>query len=168
MTVSDDTFRRVMRRWGTGVTVVTVRHGNEVRAILVTSFLSVSIDPPTVLVSIRRGGETHRLLEAGKVFAVNLLNDGQADLAHRLGYAGDETLRSLRGVAHHFGTTGAPIFDDSMAWLDCRVIDQHETKDHTLYIGLVEAGDEIDSHPLVHWERRFWRLDTVHTLTTSD
>src|SRR5579859_4019726 len=108
MPVSGESFRQVMRQWASGVTVVTVRHEAAVRAILVTSFLSVGIDPPTVLVSIKRDGETHRLLEEARVFAVNFLHEGQAELAQSLGYANDPEARALRSVPFHAGVTGAP------------------------------------------------------------
>jgi flavin reductase (DIM6/NTAB) family NADH-FMN oxidoreductase RutF len=156
--VSGDRFRDAMRRWASGVTVVTVRHDEHVRAILVTSFLSVSLDPPTVLVSIRRDGETHRLLEASRLFAVNLLRAEQAALATALGYANDPAARSLATAAYHSAATGAPILDDCLAFLDCRIVEQFETKDHTLYVGLVEASDAGEGAPLVHWERAFHRL----------
>jgi flavin reductase len=157
--LSDDAFRRVMRRWASGVTVVTVRHEEHVRAMLVTSFLSVSLDPPLILVSIKRGGDTHRLLEASQRFAVNILHDGHADLANRLGYLNEESARSLRTVPFHSGVTGAPILDDCLAYLDCRVVEQHEATDHTLYVGQVEDGAERDGYPLMHWERAFHRLE---------
>ena len=117
MPVDGELFRRVMRQWASGVTVVTVRHDAQVRAILVTSFLSVAIDPATVLVSIRRDGETHRLLEAGRVFAVNLLREDQAPLARSLGYADDPEARSLRAIrtmsaspAHRCWTIASPTW----------------------------------------------------------
>lgn len=158
MPLSGEQFRQVMRQWASGVNVVTVRHDDAIRAILVTSFLSVAIDPPTVLVSIRRDGETHRLLEAGGVFAVNLLREDQAALARRLGYADDPDARSLRTIAHHTGSTGAPLLDDCLAGLDCRVIGAFPTRDHTLFLGQVEEATDHGGAPLLHWERDFRRL----------
>jgi flavin reductase (DIM6/NTAB) family NADH-FMN oxidoreductase RutF len=159
MPVSDDSFRQVMRQWASGVTVVTVRHEAAVRAILVTSFLSVGLDPPTVLVSIKRDGETHRMLEAGRVFAVNFLHEEQAELANSLGYANDPDARALRTVPFHTGATGAPVLDDCLCYLDCRVIDAFETRDHTLYVGVVDAVGGGERRPLLHWERGFRRLE---------
>ncbi|MGI8912546.1 MAG: flavin reductase family protein [Chloroflexota bacterium] len=159
MPVSGDSFRQVMRQWASGVTVVTVRHEAAVRAILVTSFLSVGIDPPTVLVSIKRDGETHRLLEAARVFAVNFLHQEQGELAQSLGYANDPAARALRTVSFHAGVTGAPLLDDCLAYLDCRVMEAFETRDHTLYVGVVEDAAGEDRRPLLHWERGFRRLE---------
>lgn len=159
MPVSGDSFRQVMRQWASGVTVVTVRHEVAVRAILVTSFLSVGLDPPTVLVSIKRDGETHRMLEAGRIFAVNFLHEEQADLANSLGYANDPDSRALRNVPYHSGATGAPLLDDALSYLDCRVIDAFETRDHTLYVGVVEDAGGGTRRPLLHWERNFRRLE---------
>jgi flavin reductase (DIM6/NTAB) family NADH-FMN oxidoreductase RutF len=159
MPVSDESFRQVMRQWASGVTVVTVRHEAAVRAILVTSFLSVGLDPPTVLVSIKRDGETHRMLEMGRIFAVNFLHEEQADLANGLGYANDPDARALRTVPYHVGVTGAPVLDDSLCYLDCRVIDAFQTRDHTLYVGVVEDAGGGTQRPLLHWERGFRRLE---------
>lgn len=158
MPVSGDSFRQVMRQWASGVTVVTVRHSTAVRAILVTSFLSVGLDPPTVLVSIKRDGETHRLLEAARVFAVNILHEGQAELAQSLGYANDPEARALRNIPFHVGVTGAPLLNDCACYLDCRVIEAFETRDHTLYVGVVEDAAGEGQRPLLHWDRAFRRL----------
>jgi flavin reductase (DIM6/NTAB) family NADH-FMN oxidoreductase RutF len=158
MPVSGDSFRQVMRQWASGVTVVTVHHETAVRAILVTSFLSVGLDPPTVLVSIKRDGETHRLLEAARVFAVNFLHERQAELAQRLGYANDPEARALRNEPFHTGVTGAPLLDECACYLDCRVIEAFETRDHTLYIGVVEDAAGEGQRPLLHWDRAFRRL----------
>jgi 3-hydroxy-9,10-secoandrosta-1,3,5(10)-triene-9,17-dione monooxygenase reductase component len=158
MPVSGDKFRQVMRQWASGVTVVTVRHETAVRAILVTSFLSVGLDPPTVLVSIKRDGETHRLLEAARTFAVNFLHQGQGELAQSLGYANDPDARALRSVPFHAGVTGAPLLDDCACYLDCRVMDAYETRDHTLYVGVVEDAAGEGQRPLLHWDRAFRRL----------
>ena len=158
MPVSGDSFRQVMRQWASGVTVVTVRHEAAVRAILVTSFLSVGLEPPTVLVSIKRDGETHKLLEAARVFAVNFLHQEQAELAQSLGYANDPDARALRSVPYHAGVTGAPLLDDCACYLDCRVIEAFETRDHTLYVGVVEDAAGEGLRPLLHWERAFRRL----------
>lgn len=163
MPVSGDSFRRVMRQWASGVTVVTVRHEAAVRAILVTSFLSVGLEPPTVLVSIKRDGETHRLLEAARVFAVNFLHQEQAELAQSLGYANDPAVRALRSVPFHTGVTGAPLLDDCAGYLDCRVVEAFETRDHTLYVGQVEDAAGEGRRPLLHWERAFRRLQEEET-----
>ncbi len=163
MPLSGDAFRQVMRRWASGVTVVTTRHNDRVRAILVTSFISVAVDPVTVLVSISRSGETHHILESSKVFAVNILHEGQASLANRLGYLNEPAARALIGVPHHAEVTGAPILDDCLAYLDCRVMTSFETAQHTLYVGVVEAGAEFNRRPLLHWERAFHALEVPET-----
>jgi flavin reductase (DIM6/NTAB) family NADH-FMN oxidoreductase RutF len=167
MPVSGDDFRSAMRQWASGVTVVTARNGEERRAILVTSFLSVSLDPPTILVSIKRGGTTHRVLEAGRIFAVHILHEDQAAFATALGYDNDEEARSLRSTTYWEGPSGAPILDDCLAYLDCRVVDTYEAKDHTLYIGLVEACGMNAGGPLLHWEREFRRMALEPRATRS-
>ncbi|MCL4545288.1 MAG: flavin reductase family protein [Chloroflexi bacterium] len=158
MTVSSNEFRKAMRQWASGVTVVTVQHNGVPRAMLATSFLSVSIQPASILVSIRRDGLTHDLMVKSGSFAVHILRDDQGDMAERLGYANDEDYRLLRSVAYTLSSNGSPILEDCLACLDCRIATTIETVDHTLFIGEVLATTVMPGSPLVHWARAFHAL----------
>lgn len=139
--VDPDQFRQVMGNFATGVTVVTLpepHHG-----ITVNSFTSVSLDPPIVLVCIDHETETYDRLEGGdNAFCVNILASDQQHLGEhfaRMGEHGDPFTDEPTSAA----VTGAPIFEDALAYLDCSLFDAVDAGDHTIYVGEVEAADAL-------------------------
>lgn len=136
--VDPDQFRQVMGNFATGVTVVTLpepHHG-----ITVNSFASVSLDPPLVLMCIDHETETYQRLQGGDAaFCVNLLAADQQHLGEhfaRMVDHGDPFVEDPTGTE----VTGAPIFEEALAFLDCSLFDSLESGDHTIYVGEVEAA----------------------------
>src|SRR5262245_32747998 len=103
-------YRKVMSQFVTGVTVVTGRAGDEIHGMTVNAFCSVSIAPPTVLVSLARGSRTEELIQKGRVFAVNILGGSQAELSDRFaGRHKDREADRFEGFEWTTAVTGAPI-----------------------------------------------------------
>ena len=109
--ISPELFRGVMRRWTSGVTVATLRVGEEVRGITMSSFISVSLDPPLVLISIDKRARSHELaLRAGR-YCVHLLAEDQRLLSDRFAShdAGDHTLVVGQIESGEVGPPKAPL-----------------------------------------------------------
>jgi len=139
--VDGDQLRTVMGNFAAGVTVVTLSEPHH--GITVNAFASVSLSPPLVLICIDHGTETHeRLSGDADGYCVNVLADDQQHLGEH--FAGmtehddpfvDEPTRTE--------VTGAPAFEDSLAYLDCTLFDEIEAGDHTIYVGAVEAAEAL-------------------------
>lgn len=158
MPVTAEQFRGTLRHWASGVSIVTTRRDNGVQAITVSSFASVSLDPPLILICIDDKARSHATIDAERAFAVNILRDDQQALSDQAaGRSGDAGTR-LEGVAHTRAATGAPILEDCLAWLDCALVARHEGGDHTIYIGRVEACGSSDGEPLVYHVSKYRRL----------
>lgn len=165
MTVADNTFRSAMRHWVSGVTVVTAaqRSANPV-GITVSSFTSVSMEPPLVLVCIHKETESAAAIVAVQCFGVNILDANQSDLSGRFagydpGFPKDsDRFRDLT-VSHL--TTGAPILDAALVAFDCKVQTTTDGGTHHIFIAQVEAVvmREADAMPLVYYNRDYPRLD---------
>jgi flavin reductase (DIM6/NTAB) family NADH-FMN oxidoreductase RutF len=140
MPVSADEFRNALRRWASGVSVITTRRERGIRGITVSSFCSLSLDPPLVLICIDRKARMHPLIPAAGAFAVNILAADQQALSDRAAGRSGEQGTWLEGIALHTARTGAPLLRDCLAWLDCLLVDQHEGGDHTIFVGRVEAA----------------------------
>ena len=84
--VDPTAFREVMARFPSGVTVVTSNRGERRFGITASSFVSVSVKPPLVLVCLKKALHTHAVIEESKAFAVNILGIHQLDVA--LSFAG--------------------------------------------------------------------------------
>jgi flavin reductase (DIM6/NTAB) family NADH-FMN oxidoreductase RutF len=155
------TFRRVMSRFITGVTVITSRAGESIHGMTCNAFCSVTLAPPTVLVSLATASRTARLIEEGRVFAVNVLGEGQ--VAHSDRFAGrhkDREADRFEGFEWRTAITGAPIFPASLAYLDCTLAGAHPVGDHTLFLGEVrDARCDEAGRPLIYGLSRYLLLE---------
>lgn len=148
MPVSPGEFRGALRRWASGVSIVTTRGGRGVQGITVASFCSLSLDPPLILICINRSARSHRLITEQRCFGVNILRQDQqplSDIAAGRALMGGGLGRPETRTA----STGAPILPNVLAWLDCALVEQHEGGDHTIFVGRVEAAGHGDGTPLV-------------------
>ena len=138
MPVSPESLRNLLGRRSASVAVATARVGDRVHGMTVTAFTEVSLDPPLVLVCADKSSDTHPVIAAGGVFALNLLASDQAVLSNRFASKRDEE-RRFEGIAWETEVTGAPILPGTLGALDCRVVAAHEGGDHVIYVGQIEA-----------------------------
>ena len=151
MPIDPDAFKKALRGWASGVTVVTSRAGDKVHGMTVSAFSSVSADPPLVLVCANRASTTHGIIEEGGVFAVNILAAHQQEVSNVFASSKHEDSR-LERVGWTEGATGAPIIDEALASLECRVRSAHHEGSHTIYIGQVESVRASDADPLLYYK----------------
>jgi flavin reductase (DIM6/NTAB) family NADH-FMN oxidoreductase RutF len=136
-----DDLRSVMRRFPSGVSVVTVDADGDRIGVTMGSLISVSLEPPLVAITVGKDNALHELLRAAGVFGVSLLRGDQADVAARFAL-GMPPLMLWHGVEVRVGTTGAPLVAAALGWLECRVHAEHEVGDHTLFVGEVVNVEE--------------------------
>ncbi|WP_321572648.1 flavin reductase family protein [Parafrankia colletiae] len=153
-----DAFRKVVGRFATGVTVLTTVVDGRHLAMTANSFVSVSLEPLLVLVSVRQDARFHDPLLAAGVWGVSVLaadmSQASRDFARR-GGAPDPGDRQLRGWAHSLGPrTGVALLDGALALLECGTVATHPAGDHTLVVGEVMglARPRPDATPLVFYE----------------
>ena len=158
--VTPEDFRAALRHFPSGVTIVTLRAGDEVHGLTVSAFASVSPVPPLVVVAIDHKHYAHELLQReGAVFGVNILHHGQRELSDRFAWVKDEDRFAVGNWTT--AVTGAPILADAAAWLDCTIHSQMPAGTHTLFVGEVRASGVpvIDRPPLIYWSRSYRALD---------
>lgn len=150
-TVDPAAFRRAMSRWTTGVTVVTTRDGAHDLGLTVNSFLSVSLAPPSVMVSIGDESNSAPVIRRTKRFAVNVLREGQSAISTQMAQVGTGDSK-FQGVGIHRGTTGLALIDGALLSLECRVVGELRASDHGLFLGEVVGVDlGEDGLPLVFY-----------------
>ena len=159
MTISPEDFRDALRLFAAGVTLVTSRSGERRHGMTVTAFTSVSADPPLIAVVIDQAHTLNELLaDAGAPFAVNFLTSEQEELSNRFAFEKSED----RFAEGDWGeaVTGAPILNDALAWLDCRVTERFPGGTHIIYLGSIEASRIApqDTEPLIYWDRGYRRI----------
>ncbi|GAB4428258.1 MAG: flavin reductase family protein [Anaerolineales bacterium] len=157
--LNPDTLREAMRAWSSGVTIVTATHKGETHGMTVSSFTSVAVEPPMIIVSLQTDSRTHNLVWKARAFAVTILSAGQQELSERFaGRIPDEKDR-MEGVEFDTLVTGAPLVKGGMSWFDCRVTQTIPVGSNTLFLGQVVAAKSLKhGEPLVYYDRNYRRL----------
>lgn len=157
--ISSDQLRLAMRMWATGVTIVTVESRGVRHGMTVSSFTSVSLDPPTVSISLEQNTRTHELINEAGAFGINFLSNQQQSLSERFaGQIGDRMDR-FEDLNTWILETGAPFLDGSLAYLDCMVHSMQPFGSNTLIIGSVVAAKTGNGNsPLLYFNRMYRRL----------
>ena len=153
-TVDPAQFRTVMGRFATGVTVVTFDREGQTAGMTANAFLSVSMNPTLVLVSVRRGSRFTQCVAVGGSYGVNFLGEDQEHLSRHFGG------RPQAGLEEpFFQHLGTPLLSGSLAQLVATVVDVHPAGDHLLYIGEVNylwSGPE--TRPLIFYSGAYKQM----------
>jgi flavin reductase (DIM6/NTAB) family NADH-FMN oxidoreductase RutF len=159
MALTKDEYRRLIGCFATGVTVITAARGEEVRGMTANAVTSVSLEPLLLLVCVDKRTVTHQFLEEAQHFAVNILAEDQEQVSRALASRDSEDARRLIGYRYHPGQTGAPILEDCLAYVECRVTEIIPGGDHSIFIGQVEGGEIMrDVPPLLFFRGKYSRL----------
>ena len=157
--IDPEILRKGMRQWASGVTVVTSHLGGERHGMTVSSFTSISLQPPLVLVSIEQGRRTHEMIEASGVFGVTILCVEQRGISDRFaGRVADGNDR-FEGIQTYTLTSGVSFISGGLAGLDCKVVAALDSGDHTLFIGdVVDIFIDSGHRPLLYYNRNYHQL----------
>jgi len=143
-------FRNVMGRFATGVTIVTVKVGDERRGMTANAVTSLSLYPPMLLVCVDKSASMHPLFEVAEAFAVNILAADQQQMSDFFARHSDAS-GALGGFPYEDGVTGVPVMDGALAAVECHVAERYAGGDHTIVLGRVEAihNERPDADPLL-------------------
>jgi flavin reductase (DIM6/NTAB) family NADH-FMN oxidoreductase RutF len=161
MGVEADVLRNAMRFWASGVTVVTSVSGERRAGVTASSFTSVALEPPSVLVCLQNHIETYRMIAETGVFGVSVLRSDQSKLSAQ--FAGfvqlPEGADRFYGVDTFQQVTGAPILAHAVAWMDCRLQAIHPVGSSGIIVGEVVAAGHTDGEkPVVYHNRGYYNL----------
>jgi flavin reductase (DIM6/NTAB) family NADH-FMN oxidoreductase RutF len=157
--VDAETLRHAMRQWATGVAVVTSVHDGAAHGMTASSFTSVSLTPPQVLISLALATRTYKLVRASRIFGVSLLGAGQEQISDIFAGRLADMEDRLSGMDTFTLVSGAPLLRDAIAHFDCRVIATFTSGTHTIFIGeVLAARSEESAEPLVYYDRAYRTL----------
>lgn len=146
-------LRDTLGRFATGVTVVTALKNGETHGMTANAFVSVSLDPPLVLVSLDNRSHMHRILPSAGRYGISVLAEDQTALSDH--FAGRTTENA---DISFISRAGAALLDGAVAHFVVRVVDTHPAGDHTLYVGLVEFFECGDDKPLLFYAGKYQQL----------
>lgn len=157
MTERDAELRRILGHFATGVSVVTTSVRGVPHGLTVNSFASLSLEPPQIVVCLKRGNRSSGAFALAGHFAVNVLAEGQVDLARLFASTREE---KFAGVEHAPGNaSGAPLLAGAHAWLECEVGERVAAPGtHDIVIGRLLGYSLGDGPPLVFYRGRYHRL----------
>ncbi len=139
--MSGSDLREAMRRFPSGVAVLTVNAERERAAVTVGSVVSLSLEPPLVGVALGVHTPLHELVRECGAFALSLLGAGQEAVAQHFARGGIPPVALWQGVETREGVTGAPLLVEAAAWVECRLAGEAPAGDHTLFVGEVVAAE---------------------------
>ena len=149
-------MRRAMRRWVTGVSIVTAAHDGKRHGMTVNSFVSVSIDPPLVTVTLANTTRTHKLVSESGRFGVTILDIHQQTVSDRFAGRIPEDGDRFHGLEVFSLSGQVPLLKGGLAALECRVVHRYEMPHSTLFVGEVEqVWVREDGEPLVYVNRAY-------------
>jgi 3-hydroxy-9,10-secoandrosta-1,3,5(10)-triene-9,17-dione monooxygenase reductase component len=150
-------FRQVLGHFCTGVVIIAGSHDGEPVGLTVQSFTSLSLEPPLVSFAVGRTSSTWPRLRDAGTFSVNILAEDQEALCRTFATSGAD---KFAGVGWRPGASGAPLLDDVLAWLECRIDIEHDAGDHILVIGRVTGLDVgREGKPLLFYRGGFGRFE---------
>jgi flavin reductase (DIM6/NTAB) family NADH-FMN oxidoreductase RutF len=155
------TFRDVIGRFATGVTVVTTTDGDSAVGMTANAVSSVSLDPFLVLVCVDKLTLAHEHLNDADGFAVNILAQGQGELSTFFASTGrGEEGDAMGGFPYQLSDRGTPLLDGTIGWLDCRPWQRYDGGDHTIVVGEVRglALTQPDVDPLLFFAGGYRQL----------
>jgi flavin reductase (DIM6/NTAB) family NADH-FMN oxidoreductase RutF len=158
MTIDPDSFRSVLGRFASGITVVTTRDADgRDMGMTVSAFCSVSLDPPLVQGCVDHAATLYAALAVSTRYGVSILASEQEALSRR--FATAESTRRFDGIGYRRGESGVLLLDDALAQLECRIVASHATGDHTMFVGEVESATARSARPLLYYRGGYAQLE---------
>lgn len=154
-------FRATMARFTTGVAVVTTIVDGIDHAMTASSFVSLSLEPPLVLVCVERDSRFHEAIAVAEHWGVSFLAEGQQDCARWFATKGRPLEDQMAKVAHRRGSTGIALIDGAIGHVECRTTDIHPAGDHDIVIGHVQTLEQSEGSPLVYFRGRYRGLEPI-------
>jgi len=153
--MDDIMFRNAMSKFATGITVVTTEKDGQAHGMTVNAFMSVSLNPKLIVVSIDKRASMLHILQETKKYAVSILNEDQKE--YSMIFAGQ--LKDRREVDFDW-LNGLPVLKDAVARITCEVFSEYEAGDHILFFGKVTGGEVSDRDPLVYFNRMYGKFNS--------
>ena len=154
--VTPQTFRQTLGRFASGVTVVTMVENGETHGITVSAFLSGSLEPPLILVSIDKKAHSHTRLMNVAHYGVSILSETQQTLSNHFANRDPDVVPEFEKLQDF------PVLKHALAQLVCKTVQHVDAGDHTLFIGQIEAlAWQEAGKPLVYFHGGYQKIEKL-------
>lgn len=158
MPISGEAYKQIGRAAAGAVSIVAAfdLRTNATVALTVSSFVTLSFEPPLVMFAIQHNADSYPAMVSSKAFGVSLLTEQQAELGKRFASKGPEKIACTQ---FEIGTTlQVPLIPAALGQIECRTSQINLSGDHAIIIGLVEAARTTNGSPLLYFARGFGRF----------
>lgn len=139
-------FRNACGRFATGITIVSTEVDGEKHGMTANGFMSVSLEPPLILVSVGKKARSHDLIAQSGTYGVSVLTDEQQVYSNHFAGRPDESLDIPWEELD-----GNPVIGGTLAQISAKVVDAHEAGDHTLFIAEVTNFNYTEGKPILYY-----------------
>jgi flavin reductase (DIM6/NTAB) family NADH-FMN oxidoreductase RutF len=159
LTVDSEKLRQAMRAWTSGVTIVTTSYEGEKHGMTVSSFTSIALEPPIIIISLQTDSRTHKLVSQSNAFGVTVLAQDQQEISDRFAGRIPDAEDRFVDIETESLVTGAPFIKGGLAYLDCRVTQVIPVGSNTLFLAeVVAARGDREGQPLVYHDGGYRQL----------
>ncbi|WP_226037532.1 flavin reductase family protein [Aquibacillus saliphilus] len=153
-------FRDAMGKFSTGVTVVATEMNGHVHGMTANAFMSVSLEPKLIVISVMNDANTLTRIKQTKNFTVSILSENQKEISNTFA----SKTKSTEGLTFNY-LDGLPVIPGAIAQVACEVSAEHVEGDHTLFIGRVTEFRVQEGNPLIFSEGRYRKIEEQVTST---
>ena len=146
-------FRNACGKFATGIVVITTEHEGMVHGMTANGFMSVSLDPNLILISIDNNKRMHKLLKESKKYAISILAHHQERWSRHFAGSPQEDFAVEFQDFH-----GAKVITDAVAYFETSIVSQHEEGDHTLFVGKVNHFECNEQDPILFFKGSYMKL----------
>lgn len=159
MSIDQNQLRKVMRQWTSGITVVSAHYDGKDHGMTVSSFTSVSLDPPLVIISLMKDSRTLEMILRSNSFGITILSTDQVEISKIFAGEIEDTENRFADIEIIRLVTGSPLTKGGLAFFDCEVSQVIDFATNSLIIGEVIAAElgEQD-HPLLYFDQQYHQL----------
>ena len=156
MAIEAQELRRVMGHFATGVTVITATDKDGApQGLTANAFMSLSLNPPLVIISVDKGATCYACFVPGKGFNVNFLSEDQEDVSRRFATKGIDKFADLNW---HAGSNGVALIAGALGQVECRITACHDGGDHTIVVGEILNVAADGERPLLFFKGKYQKL----------
>jgi flavin reductase (DIM6/NTAB) family NADH-FMN oxidoreductase RutF len=156
MAIEAQELRRVMGHFATGVSVITTQDKDGApQGLTANAFMSLSLDPPLIIISVDKKATCYGCFEPANYFTVNFLSEDQEDISRRFATKGADKFADLKW---HAGGNGAAVIAGNLGYVECSITACHEGGDHTIVVGEILNVAANGERPLLFFKGKYQRL----------
>jgi 3-hydroxy-9,10-secoandrosta-1,3,5(10)-triene-9,17-dione monooxygenase reductase component len=159
MAISKQEFKNALTEFVSGVTVITYKLGSEMGGLTVSSFSSLSLEPPLILFCINNQSTNLSKLQTAGSFAVNILGSDAEIVSNQFATPDINKHDLIEKIGFTTKETGSPLLIGCIALLDCKIENIYAGGDHSILVGHVQfATSDTSKRPLIYFKRKYYSL----------